>query len=183
MRDLSVIIPARQEIFLTQTVKNVLENIEADTEIIVILDGYWPDPPLYDHPRVTVVHHTDPIGQRGATNEGARLSLAKYIMKLDAHCAVGKGFDRIMIDDCQDDWTMIPAMWALNAFEWECKRCRHREGQGTQPTKCKGCGCEPPDTTFIMRIVWEPRGNKISYSWRFDDDMRFQYWRHHLERP
>ena len=67
--------------------------MEADTEVIAICDGYWPDPPVVDHPKVTIVHHTKSIGQRAATNEGARISQAKYVMKLDAHCTVDKGFD------------------------------------------------------------------------------------------
>ena len=44
MSDLSVLIPARNEMFLTRTVENLLENIEGDTEVIAICDGYWPEP-------------------------------------------------------------------------------------------------------------------------------------------
>ena len=44
-KDLSVIIPARNEMFLQQTIANILENIEADTEVIAVCDGSWPDPP------------------------------------------------------------------------------------------------------------------------------------------
>ena len=39
MRDLSILIPARNEVFLEQTIKNILENAEADTEVIAVLDG------------------------------------------------------------------------------------------------------------------------------------------------
>lgn len=179
MRELSVIIPARNEIFLKQTIDNILENIEADTEIIAICDGYWPDPPIPDDPRVIIVHHTVPIGQRAATNEGAKISQSQYIMKCDAHCAFGKGFDRILIEDCQPDWTMIPAMWNLHAFDWKCLGCGNRTYQGDKPLKCKKCHGED----FEMVIVWQPRGNKITYSWRFDETMHFQYWRKHHKRP
>jgi len=179
MRDLSVIIPARNEIFLQRTIEDVLENMEADTEIIAICDGYWPDPPVKDHPLVTIVHHTEPIGQRAATNEGARISQAKYIMKADAHCAFGKGFDRILIEDCQPDWTMIPMMWNLHAFDWQCNGCGNRTYQGTKPTECTKCG----NSEFQMVMVWKPRGNKVTVSWRFDNNMQFQYWRKHRKRP
>ena len=37
--DLSVVIPARNEEFLAQTIFNVLENREADTQVLVMLDG------------------------------------------------------------------------------------------------------------------------------------------------
>jgi glycosyltransferase involved in cell wall biosynthesis len=178
MRDLSVIIPARNELFLRQTIDDVLANIEADTEVIAICDGNWPEPPVLDHPRVTIVKHTVPIGQRAATNEGARISQAKYIAKLDAHCAVGKGFDRILMEDCQRDWCMVPMMWNLHAFDWQCKGCGERTYQGFKPTSCK-CGA----TDFEMVIVWKPRGNKVTTSWRFDKNMQFQYWKKHAKRP
>lgn len=179
MRDLSVIIPARNEMFLQRTIENVLENIEADTEIIAVCDGNWPDPPVLDHPRVTVIHFSEPIGQRAAVNTGARLSQAKYIMKLDAHCAVDKGFDRKLMADCQPDWTMIPAMWNLHAFDWRCKGCGYRTYQGVIPEICEKCGA----FEFEKIMVWEPRGNKITYSWRFDKNLQFQYWRKHHKRP
>lgn len=165
--------------FLQKTIKNILENIEADTEIIAICDGNWPDPPIMDHPRVIVVHHTKSIGQRAATNEGARISQAEYIMKIDAHCAVGKGFDRILIEDCRYDWTMVPMMWNLHAFDWQCDNCGKRTYQGYKPNKCSKCN----GSDFTMVIVWQPRGNKVTVSWRFDNNMQFQYWRKHRKRP
>lgn len=177
-RDLSIIIPARQEMFLQKTIENVLENIEADTEVIAICDGYWPEPPVLDHPRVTIVHHTTPIGQRAATNEGARISQARYVMKVDAHAAFAKGFDRVLMEDCQPDWTLIPQMWNLHAFDWQCRGCGERTYQGTKPERCAKCG----HADHEMVIVWQPRGNKVTVSWRFDKDMNFQYWRKHGKR-
>jgi glycosyltransferase involved in cell wall biosynthesis len=176
--ELSVIIPSRNEIFLQKTIENILENIEADTEVIAICDGYLPSPPLNDNPRVRVIYHNESIGQRAATNEGARVSDAKYIMKIDAHCAVGKGFDRILMADCQPDWTMIPMMWNLHAFDWKCTICGERTYQGVRPEKCEKCGA----SGFEMVIVWQPRGNKVTISWRFDNTMHFQYWRKHSKR-
>ena len=177
--DLSVIIPAHNELFLQQTVENILENAEADTEVIAICDGYWPDPPILDHPKVTVIHHTESIGQRAATNEGARISQADYIIKIDAHCAVGKGFDRILMEDCQPDWTMIPSQYALHAFDWQCKECGNRTYQGTEPTTCQKC----KTNDFDMVVVWERRDKRLTISWRFDKEMHFQYWRKHRKRP
>ena len=62
--DLSIVIPARNEMFLPKTVENLLENIKGDTEIIVICVGDWPVDPIEDHPRVTIIHHSESIGQR-----------------------------------------------------------------------------------------------------------------------
>jgi cephalosporin hydroxylase len=112
--DLSVIIPARNERDLQRTIESVLGAIEADTEIIAVPDGYWPDPPIVDHPRVTLIHHTESRGQRQSINEAARIARGKYLMKLDAHCAVGPGFDRILIEDWQPGWTLVPTMFNLD---------------------------------------------------------------------
>jgi len=177
MPELSVIIPANNEEFVGVTVENILQNIEADTEIIVVLDGYWPEPPLIDHKRVVIIKHTIPIGQRAATNEGAKISNAKFIMKIDAHCAVDKGFDRKLIKDFRHrNWTLIPMMYKLNAFEWECSN-GHKMGQGTMPQKCEKC-----DSSEMKRnIIWKPRRG-ATVSWRFDENMQFQYWGEHGKR-
>ena len=98
-RDLSVLIAARNEEFLSRTVEGVLKNKRANTEVIVIADGNWPDPPLKDHPDLMVVVHPESIGQRQGINEAARLSNAKFIMKLDAHCILDDGFDVKLIAD------------------------------------------------------------------------------------
>ena len=179
MQDLSVIIPSRNEMFLQRTIEDVLENAECGTEVIAILDGYWPASPLPDHPKVTIVHHTESIGQRAATNEGARISQAKFVMKADAHCAFGKGFDRILIEDCKSDWTMVPMQYALHAFDWKCTTCGNRTYQGVKPKICKKC----QGTEFEMVMVWEPREKRLTVSWRFDKDMNFQYWKKHKKRP
>jgi len=102
-RDLSILIPARNEMFLKKTIDNILENIEADTEVIAVLDGYWPEEPIPDHERVVIIHYSKSIGQRAATNVAARMSGAKYVMKVDAHCAFDKGFDAKLIKDCDYD--------------------------------------------------------------------------------
>ncbi len=178
MRDLSVIIPARNEVFLKNTIENILMNLRADTEIIAILDGYWPTPVIYDHPRVVIVHHTESIGQRAATNEGARISQAKYVMKIDAHCAVDEGFDVKLMEDCQPNWTMVPSMYNLHAFDWMCDNCGEVVYQGSQPQKCEKCG----KSEFTMQVLWGPRKNKLTISWRFDKNLQFKYWRAHGKR-
>jgi len=176
---LSVIVPGRNEQFMRHTVDDVLAHSSEDTEVIAVCDGYWPDPPLEDHPRLQVIHFSDPVGQRAATNAGARLSQAKYIMKLDAHCAVDDGFDVKMLDKMEPDMTMIPAMHRLHVFDWMCE-CGEREYQGGKPDKCKECG----GSDFTMAMVWQPR---IQYAptvaWRFDSSLHFQYWRQYPRRP
>jgi glycosyltransferase involved in cell wall biosynthesis len=40
-KNLSILIPARNEMFLKNTFEDALKNSESDTEIIVALDGAW----------------------------------------------------------------------------------------------------------------------------------------------
>jgi len=167
--DLSILIPARNEQFLSRTIADILTHSEADTEVIAVLDGQWSVDPIPDHPRVTLVYHSKSIGQRAATNEAARLSDAKYLMKVDAHCSFDQGFDRNMIADMQDDWTMVPLMKNLHAFDWVCEN-GHRRYQGPSGP-CKECG-----GTTKQDIVWIAKNNPRCTSYRFDKDLHFQYW-------
>ena len=176
--DLSVIIAGREEEFFQKTIENVLENSRGNTEVIAICDGNWPDPPIQDHPRVTIVHHTESIGQRAAVNEGARISKSKYIMKLDAHCAVSEGFDVQLMNVCKRrNWTIIPVLYNLHAFQWVCSKCGKEYYQADRPDTC--CDVEE----FTKRIIWKPRRKRKTVSWRFDKDLHFQYWHDHQKRP
>jgi glycosyltransferase involved in cell wall biosynthesis len=166
--------------FLQRTIDDILENAKSEVEVIAVLDGYWPQPPVYDHPKVVVVHHTEPIGQRAATNEGVRISQAKFVMKVDGHCAFDKGFDVKLMQDYEDDWTLVPLMYNLHAFDWKCRNCGDRTYQGPKPEFCQTCG---KNRGFEMVIVWEPRLRRITYSWRFDSELKFQYWMRHRDRP
>lgn len=179
MRDLSVLIPARNETYLKNTIEDVLAHIEADTEIICVLDGVWAEPPIQDHPRVTLVYHPKAVGQRAAVNEAARMSRSKYIMKLDAHCSVEQGFDVKLMQDCEPDWTVIPRMYNLHVFDWECKECGQRTYQGEKPEKCSKCEC--PNISKLM--LWQPRLNRVTDFARFDNTLHFQYWTAYKKRP
>jgi glycosyltransferase involved in cell wall biosynthesis len=175
--------------FLSRTIDNILANIRGETEVIAVLDGAWADPCIKDHPRVTLVHHSVSIGQRAATNEAARISQAKYICKMDAHCAVDEGFDVKMMAECPDDeTTVIPRMYNLHAFDWVCPKCGLRTYQCPTPSKCEvldgdgkvigGCGA----TGHVRDIIWKPRLNRRSDFMRFDKDLVFQYWRDYEKR-
>jgi len=178
--DLSVIIPARNEEFLQNTIDSVMNAIRGDSEVIAILDGYWPSPAIKEHPRVKLIHHDTSIGQRAAINEGARVSEAKYIMKLDAHCAIDEGFDVKLMADCEYDWTVIPRMYNLHVFNWKCLKCNNDSYQGPKPSKCEKCD----NTTEFERVmVWKPRWSRMSDFARFDSTLHFQYWGDYKRRP
>ncbi len=179
MTDLSVLIPARNEMFLAKTIEDIVSNVEGDTEVIAVLDGQWADPPIPDNERVHLVYLPKSIGQRAATNLAAKLSTAKYIMKCDAHCSFDKGFDVKLMQDCEPDWTVIPRMYNLHVFDWECDWCADRVYQGPRPERCKKCNHEG----FSMQLVWQRRLSRRTDFARFDHDLHFQYWRGYSKRP
>lgn len=170
--DLSVIIPARNEEWLNLTVKEVLTKSRGDTECIVILDGAWPAEPLEQHERLNVIYHNKSVGQRAAINEAARLSKAKYIMKLDAHCTLDEGFDVKLIEAAKElghNVTQIPLQYNLHVFDWVCPD-GHRRYQ-SPPGPCQQCN--KPTT---KEVVWKKRESRKTWMWRFDKDLHFQYW-------
>lgn len=184
MPDLSVLIPARNEMFLARTIQSVVDAATGDTEVIAVLDGAWAEPSIPDHPRVTLIHLPEPIGQRAATNLAARLSTAKFICKLDGHCDVPPGFDTVLMNDCERDWTLIPEQKNLHAFDWLCEGCGTRTYQGPTPTMCNTCGAKgTPGGPFRREMVWQPRPGTTTAFWRFDHTLHFKYWHEYKKRP
>lgn len=187
--DLSILIPARNEMFLANTVENILANKRGKTEIIVVLDGQWADPGIPDHPDVTLVYLPESIGQRAATNVACKLSSAEYVMKLDAHCAVDEGFDVKLLANIKPNETVVPALYNLHAFDWKCKKCGNRWYQSPTPKYCykgyeakeKNPNCD--STEFERDIIFKPRLNRKSMYFRFDNTLHFQYWGDFGKRP
>ncbi len=119
---LSVIISSREARYLQKTVDDLLSKSEGEIEVIVVLDGYWPDPQLADNPKVNIYHqgtvHNN-VGMRGCINAGVEIARGEYIMKIDEHCIVEQGFDVKLAADCEDDWVVIPRRYRLDAEKWE----------------------------------------------------------------
>jgi glycosyltransferase involved in cell wall biosynthesis len=175
MYDLSILIPARNEAFLSRTIEDILANRRGDTEVIAVLDGEWADPVIEDHPRVTLIKHSKSIGQRASINEAARMSTARYIMKVDAHCAFDIGFDEKLMEEYEDDQVVVPRMYNLHVFDRVCE-CGHREYQGGT-ADCPVC-----QKPLTIEMIWKPRlSRRTDYS-RFDHTLHFQYWRDYEKR-
>lgn len=182
-KDLSILIPARNEMFLLRTIEDILKNIEADTEIIVVLDGAWADPAIPQHTKVNVIYSPKSIGQRAATNLACKLSRAKYVMKVDAHCSFDKGFDRKMLEafaKTDDNATMVPIMRNLWAFDWKCYHCGWKKYQGPTPQKCEACGKKDK---IRRKMMWVGKHNPQSTSYCFDPTPHFQYFEDWKHRP
>ena len=116
--DLSIIIPARNEIFLQKTITDLLTKAEGNIEVIVVLDGYWPVPQLTEDSRIKIIHRGRPTGMRAAINAGVAIAKGKYLLKTDAHCMFAQGFDRILAKNCSEDWVVVPRRFALDPEKW-----------------------------------------------------------------
>lgn len=186
--DLSILIPARSEMFISNTVADILKNRRGKTEIIIGLDGEWAEPGIPDHPDVKIVYVSESRGQRGMTNMLARLSRARYIAKCDAHTAYDEAFDVKLMDAMKghDNWTVVPIMKNLHAFDWQCDQCGNRTYQGPTPgTKsstfsvCEQCGSDK----FHRELVWNPKISPQSTAYCFDPEPHFQYMNDMKKRP
>ena len=160
---LSICIPARNEEWLGRTIQDLLEHTSDKTEIIAILDGYLPSPPLETNPRVTIIYNPVSVGQRAGCNQAVKLSKAKYVMKIDAHVAVDDDFDNKMIkaiEELGEDTTLIPVMKNLHVFDWVCKKCGNRWYQSPTPTQCLKndgktlSGCNSKEFETICINLW-----------------------------
>ena len=120
--EVSCIIPSRECEFAAKTVDDLFKNATGSCEVIIMLDGYWPNPPLKDYPNLTVVHKGSALGMRDSINRGVKIARGKYIMKVDDHCAFGEGWDEILKKDCEENWIVIPSRYSLDPIKWERTR-------------------------------------------------------------
>ena len=167
--DLSILIPSRNEEWLSETLTDLLKNIRGNTEIIAVIDGekFHKDLPI--NKRLKVIELKESIGQRAATNLAAREAKGKYLMKTDAHTAWAKRFDQHLIQgfkDLGDNVTQVPVMRNLHVFDCVCDNGHRRYQSPSGP--CKECGGAPH-----KEVVWNPKRNPSSVSYRFDHTLHF----------
>jgi hypothetical protein len=115
---LSILIPSRNEPYLQATIDDIFRNSEADIEVLVGLDGYGDMSIKYGNGKLLVLEVGHAVGQRRMTRELAHIAKGQYLMKVDAHCAFGPGFDRILLEEIEDDMILSPLMYPLNAEKW-----------------------------------------------------------------
>lgn len=116
MIDTTIIIPARNERFLNETLADVAAKTSEFCEVIAVLDGYWPAE-IFSHPKVVYLHF-DRRGMRGGINAAVSIARGEHICKLDAHCMISPGFDRVLVDVCQNDWVCVPTRKRLDPIAW-----------------------------------------------------------------
>jgi glycosyltransferase involved in cell wall biosynthesis len=166
----SAIIPSRNSPFLIKTIEDILSKASGDIEVIVNIDEKYPDKLLHDK-RVTYIHPSEPKGMRWGINAGLALAKGKYVMKCDDHCMFAPGFDKVLSDNCQENWVVIPRRYSLDAENWKINE--------TRPYRDYHYLCFPrqgKDHDWGMHGVdWFERGKQRSDpQYDIDDTMSFQ---------
>jgi glycosyltransferase involved in cell wall biosynthesis len=170
--ELSVVIPARNEEFLKRTVEDILKNKRAKTEVIAGLDGEWMDVPEFNKD-VTLAYYHESIGQRAIANSCVKLSKAKYIMKVDAHCAFDEGFDVKMLEAFKktgDNVVMAPVMRNLWVYDWKCYKCGKRVYQDRVNI------CPVDGEKMRKKMLWIAKTNPQSTAYYFSPKPKFGYF-------
>jgi len=119
---LSIIIPSRDPRYLQKTIDDLLIKASQSIEIIVVLDGYWPNPMLKSDPRVIVIHHGtqfNNVGMRDSINRGMSIAKGTHVMKIDEHCLMSQGYDLVLKADCEDEDVIIPRRYRIQPDLWE----------------------------------------------------------------
>lgn len=115
----SIIVPSRNERFLNKTIEDIYAKARGDIEVIVILEGYWANPMPKEDPRLVILKNYAATGMRNAINAACDIASGEYLMKLDAHCMLGEGFDMILKAECDKDWIVVPRRYSLEPEEWK----------------------------------------------------------------
>lgn len=174
--DLTVVIPARAERWVTETVIDVLAASGPQTTVLVVLDEDWPETDIPSHPRLDIIRVPKARGQRAATNLGIRTTRTRYVMKLDAHCAMAPGFDEELMRTAETlgpRTIQIPLQYNLHVFNRVCRACGFTEDMGPTWPNCPQCKAAG---TMTREVVWQRRMGRRTSGWMFDKDLHFQYW-------
>ncbi len=167
---LSIVIPSRNEKFLRQTILDVLYNATGEIEIFPVLDGY--EPPKEEILEDARVHYLRiPLGdgdshKRQAINMMVDVCRGEYIMALDAHCMVAKGFDEQLIKDHKANWVQVPRRHRLDAENW-----RIQEQSDDRPPIDYEYLLFPFDYGVIPRSPREPKrepGRRTLHDFKWD---------------
>lgn len=120
-KTITIIIPSRNEIFLQKTILDVLQKATGSIEVFPVLDGYEiPEEEIIRDPRVKYIRlpQQNYTQKRHGVNKAVSLSRGEFVMSLDAHCMMAKGFDEVLARDHQPNWVQIPRRNRLDAEKW-----------------------------------------------------------------
>lgn len=114
---LSVVIPNFKDPHLGKTIESLLLNSRGDIEVIPVFDG-CPIEGIPDDPRVKPIYQENQ-GMRGAINTAVNAAKGEYLMRTDAHCVFGVGYDLLLTENMEDNWIVNPRRYRLDPEKWQ----------------------------------------------------------------
>jgi len=125
-KGLTVILPAKNEIFLKKTIEETLSKSRGNVEILPVLDGYdIPDEEVVKDSRVRYIKRpfkTFDLTKRQCINEAVEQASYDYVMALDAHCMLGEGYDLTLLNETEENEVSILRRERLDAENWKIYR-------------------------------------------------------------
>lgn len=118
----SIVIPSRNEMFLSKTVDDIFAKARGNFEVIVVLDEK--DQALTPRPGLTVLKKEGAPGMKSALVQAIKAAKGEYVMKSDAHCMFGEGFDVTLAAECEPNWVVIPRRYSLEPTDWSIRTHR-----------------------------------------------------------
>lgn len=95
---LSILIPSKNEPYLTKTLEDIKANAVTAPEILSMEDIG--------------------LGQRRTTNRLADCATGTVLMKTDAHCSFSPGFDRVLLEQIDSQTILAPILMPLTPKTW-----------------------------------------------------------------
>jgi len=168
---LTIIIPSKNELFLNNTIRDVLINSRGEIEVIPVLDGYEPDELVKDdRVRYLRLEKNEASQKRQGINKAVEMARGEYIMSLDAHCMLAPGYDLQLIKDHQPNWVQIPRRNRLEAETWSLQQ----QADDRPPIDYEYIMFNPLLKTKSMHgFKWDVRTNERA-DIMLDDTMEFQ---------
>jgi len=136
----SIVIPARNDIHVAQTVNNFLMHAKGEVDCTVFLDG-WNIESTGKIPQTTIDRLSQeldclshlaakdsrikiikqlepPVGQRIAINRMVREAEGEFFLKIDGHCIASEAWDVEFKKVVEDDTLLVPAMRGIEEVSW-----------------------------------------------------------------
>lgn len=169
MSKVTICIPSRNERFLPETVNDIFNKARGDIEVIVNLDGYWPNPPLQDRKNLHIIHRGIPKGLRTGVNSATAIAKGDYFLKCDAHCMFSEGFDEVLKNDYEDKTITILRRYSLDPETWT------RRDKGPIDYHYLDCPMTNPEYFQFHGVVWnERRSERQDPKYDIDETLSFQ---------
>lgn len=119
MAKVSILIPSKDELYLSKMVEDIFLQATGDVEVVIVLDGETQYSVPEESEKVKIIRKPVAEGLRPAINSAAKIATGKYIMKADSHVAFAKGFDEVLKKGHGENWITVPRRYNLDPIAWK----------------------------------------------------------------